>query len=129
MGVRLFVIERSYSVWLVLTTRCQNLVLMASFWGSGLCPWSPTVALHISSERSGAQQATKVLGPELLDRISPKCCSRVVFYCGTYNLVPRSTQRPYSTAVDLVAGLGASQVVSEPLGSILGLKRCILDKV
>ncbi|KAI5666204.1 hypothetical protein M9H77_16057 [Catharanthus roseus] len=30
-----------------LTTRCRNLVLMASFWGSELCPWSPTVALHI----------------------------------------------------------------------------------
>ncbi|KAI5683357.1 hypothetical protein M9H77_04585 [Catharanthus roseus] len=30
MGVRLFVIERSYSVWLVLTTRCQNLVPMTS---------------------------------------------------------------------------------------------------
>ncbi|KAI5672538.1 hypothetical protein M9H77_12902 [Catharanthus roseus] len=42
-----FVIERSYGVWLVLTTRCWNLVPMASFWGSGLCPWSPTIALHV----------------------------------------------------------------------------------
>ncbi|KAI5667262.1 hypothetical protein M9H77_17115 [Catharanthus roseus] len=47
MGVRLFVIERSYGVRLVLGTRCRNLVLMASFWGSRLCPWSPTVALHV----------------------------------------------------------------------------------
>ncbi|KAI5657927.1 hypothetical protein M9H77_26720 [Catharanthus roseus] len=31
----------------------------------------------------------------------------------TYHLVPRGTQRPYSTAVDLVAGLGVLQVVSE----------------
>ncbi|KAI5682697.1 hypothetical protein M9H77_03925 [Catharanthus roseus] len=30
IGVRLFVIERSYGVWLVLTTRCRNLVPMTS---------------------------------------------------------------------------------------------------
>ncbi|KAI5664834.1 hypothetical protein M9H77_24157 [Catharanthus roseus] len=47
MGVRLFVIERSYGVWLVLTTRCQNLVPMDSFWGSRLCPWNPSVAFHV----------------------------------------------------------------------------------
>ncbi|KAI5682390.1 hypothetical protein M9H77_03618 [Catharanthus roseus] len=47
MGVWLFVIEHLYGVWLVLTTRCRNLVSLASFWGSGLCPWSPTVALHV----------------------------------------------------------------------------------
>ncbi|KAI5677846.1 hypothetical protein M9H77_08796 [Catharanthus roseus] len=34
----------------------------------------------------------------------------------------RNPHMPYSAAVDLVAGLGASQVVSEHLGSILGLK-------
>ncbi|KAI5662163.1 hypothetical protein M9H77_21486 [Catharanthus roseus] len=34
----------------------------------------------------------------------------VLFYCGAYNLVPRGTQMPYSAAVDLVAGLGASQM-------------------
>ncbi|KAI5650755.1 hypothetical protein M9H77_36760 [Catharanthus roseus] len=38
---------RPYGVWLVLTTRCRILVPMASFWGSGLCPLSPTVALHV----------------------------------------------------------------------------------
>ncbi|KAI5674060.1 hypothetical protein M9H77_14424 [Catharanthus roseus] len=32
----------------------------------------------------------------------------------TYSLVLRGTQIPYSAAVDLVAGLGVSQVVSEP---------------
>ncbi|KAI5676562.1 hypothetical protein M9H77_07512 [Catharanthus roseus] len=112
--------ERSYGVWLVLNTRCRNLVPMASFWGSRLCPWSPTVALHvllnlgrrscadISSERSGAQQATEVLGQEFLDQISPER-HMIVFYYGTYNLVPRGTQMPYSATVDLVAGLGASQ--------------------
>ncbi|KAI5653468.1 hypothetical protein M9H77_30655 [Catharanthus roseus] len=72
MGVRLFVIERSYFVGWYLTTRCRNLVPMASFWGSGLCLWNPTVVLHISSERSGAQQATEVLGQEFLDQISPE---------------------------------------------------------
>ncbi|KAI5662192.1 hypothetical protein M9H77_21515 [Catharanthus roseus] len=71
MGVRFFVIERSYIVWL------------------------------ISLERSGVPRATEVLGQEFLDQISPE--------------VPRGTQMPYSAAVDLVAGLGASQVVSEPL--------------
>ncbi|KAI5649045.1 hypothetical protein M9H77_35050 [Catharanthus roseus] len=30
MGVRLFVIEHSYGVWLVLAMRCRNLVLMTS---------------------------------------------------------------------------------------------------
>ncbi|KAI5675513.1 hypothetical protein M9H77_06463 [Catharanthus roseus] len=38
------------------------------------------------------------------------------------HVVPRGTHMRYSVAVDLVAGLGASQVVSENLGSILGLK-------
>ncbi|KAI5661986.1 hypothetical protein M9H77_21309 [Catharanthus roseus] len=123
MGVRLFVIERSYDVWLVLTTRCRNMVPMASFWGSRLCPWSPTVALHISSGWLGAQQATEALGQEFL------CGSRVVFYCGAYKLVLRGRQMTYSAAVDLVAGLGVSQVVSEHLGSILGLKHWILDKL
>ncbi|KAI5682847.1 hypothetical protein M9H77_04075 [Catharanthus roseus] len=97
--------------------------------GSGLCPWSPTVALHvlfnlsveaalmcldaltlsscarnlhISSGWLGAQQAIEVLGQEFLDQISPER-QMVVFYCGTYNLVPRGTQIPYSAAIDLVA--------------------------
>ncbi|KAI5682989.1 hypothetical protein M9H77_04217 [Catharanthus roseus] len=37
---------------------------------------------------------------------------------GTYSLVPRGTQIPYSAAVDLVAGLGVSQMVSKHLGTI-----------
>ncbi|KAI5652277.1 hypothetical protein M9H77_29464 [Catharanthus roseus] len=91
MGVRLFVIERSYVVWL------------------------------ISLERSGVPRATEVLGQEFLDQISPEghrfMCYlfRLESSCGTYNLVPRGTQMPYSAVVDLVAGLGASQVVSELL--------------
>ncbi|KAI5650288.1 hypothetical protein M9H77_36293 [Catharanthus roseus] len=94
---------------------------------------------HIPLERSGAPRATEVLGQEFLDQISPeghifmfylfRLESSVLFYCGAYNLVPRGTQMPHSAAVDLVAGLGASQVVSEHLGSILGLKRWILDKL
>ncbi|KAI5680176.1 hypothetical protein M9H77_01403 [Catharanthus roseus] len=35
MGVRLFVIKRSYGVQLVLTTRCRNLVPMASLTQDG----------------------------------------------------------------------------------------------
>ncbi|KAI5666402.1 hypothetical protein M9H77_16255 [Catharanthus roseus] len=91
----------------------------------------------ISSERSGAQHATEVLGPELLDQIFPKG-HMFMFY--PFRLEPSVkflfmllcklliTQMSYSAAVDLVAGLGASQVVLEPLGSILGLKCWILDK-
>ncbi|KAI5671183.1 hypothetical protein M9H77_11547 [Catharanthus roseus] len=60
----------------------------------------------ISSEGSGAQQATEVLGQEFLDQISSEG-HMAVLYCGTYNLVPRGTQMPYSAAIDLVVGLGA----------------------
>ncbi|KAI5662665.1 hypothetical protein M9H77_21988 [Catharanthus roseus] len=49
--------------------------------------------------------------------------------CSERISMPRGTQMPYSAAVDLVAGLGASQMVSEHLGSILGSKRWILDKL
>ncbi|KAI5659749.1 hypothetical protein M9H77_28542 [Catharanthus roseus] len=51
-----------------------------------------------SRESRGAQ--TEV-GPR-----ADLCGSRVVFHCGTYNLVPRGTQMPYSAAIDLVARLG-----------------------
>ncbi|KAI5652882.1 hypothetical protein M9H77_30069 [Catharanthus roseus] len=61
---------------------------------------------HISLERSGVLQATEVLGQEFLDQTSPKG-----HRCGTYKLVPRGTQMPYSAAVNLVAGLGASQIL------------------
>ncbi|KAI5662317.1 hypothetical protein M9H77_21640 [Catharanthus roseus] len=66
----------------------------------------------ISSGWSRAQRATEVLGQEFLDQISPEG-PMVMFHCEAYNLVPRGTQMPYSAVVDLVAGLGASQVVSE----------------
>ncbi|KAI5681547.1 hypothetical protein M9H77_02775 [Catharanthus roseus] len=57
----------------------------------------------IRSGRSGVQQATEVLSQEFLDQISLEGhMSMVVFYCGTYKM-------PYSTAVDLVAGLGISE--------------------
>ncbi|KAI5683457.1 hypothetical protein M9H77_04685 [Catharanthus roseus] len=54
---------------------------------------------------------------------------RAYILCFERTSMPRGKQMPYSAAVDLVAGLGASQVVSEHLGSILGLKRWILDKL
>ncbi|KAI5673103.1 hypothetical protein M9H77_13467 [Catharanthus roseus] len=66
---------------------------------------------QISSERSRAQQATKT-------RIVCKVSFYVVmvlFYSGAYNLVPRGTQMPYSAIVDLVAGLGASQMAHPSL--------------
>ncbi|KAI5656416.1 hypothetical protein M9H77_25209 [Catharanthus roseus] len=66
---------------------------------------------QISSGRSGAQQATEVVGQEFLDQISPE--EHIA-----YKLVPRGTQMSYLAAVDLVAGLGVSQVegtlVDEP---------------
>ncbi|KAI5677162.1 hypothetical protein M9H77_08112 [Catharanthus roseus] len=64
----------------------------------------PTADL-ISSGRSGAQQATEVR-PGVFGSNLPE--GHI-----TYNLVPRGTQMPYSAAVDVVVGLGASQVVSE----------------
>ncbi|KAI5650366.1 hypothetical protein M9H77_36371 [Catharanthus roseus] len=110
MGVRLFVIERLNSVWLVLTTRYQNLIPMASFWGSGLYPCNPTVALHVLLNL-GIEAASMCLNSLRLLSCArnPHCGSRIVFHCGAYKLVLRDTQMPYSTAVDLVAELGASQ--------------------
>ncbi|KAI5681104.1 hypothetical protein M9H77_02331 [Catharanthus roseus] len=77
----------------------------------------------ISSERSGAQQATEILGQEFLDQISPEGhISCVLSALVASGLLPRGTQIPYSAVVDLVVGLGASQVVSEHLGSIIGTR-------
>ncbi|KAI5666120.1 hypothetical protein M9H77_15973 [Catharanthus roseus] len=69
---------------------------------------------HISSGWSGALQATEVLGQEFWIK-SPRgayvyCGSWIVFHCRAYNLVPRGTQMRYSVALDLVGGLGASQM-------------------
>ncbi|KAI5666794.1 hypothetical protein M9H77_16647 [Catharanthus roseus] len=93
MRVQLFVIECSYSVRLVLTTRCRNLVPMALFWGFGLCPWSPTVALHILLN-SGCRSCGHILTQDGQRYNKP------------LNLVSRGTQISYSTAVNLVAELG-----------------------
>ncbi|KAI5668950.1 hypothetical protein M9H77_18803 [Catharanthus roseus] len=79
--------------------------------GLGLCPWSPTVALHVILN----------LGVEV--------ALMLCFCFGTYRLVPRGTQIPYSVVVDLVAELVISQVVSKHLGSVLGLNCWILDKL
>ncbi|KAI5663356.1 hypothetical protein M9H77_22679 [Catharanthus roseus] len=51
---------------------------------SELCPWSPTVALHLTQDD---QRRNKPL-----------------------NLVPRGTQIPYSATVNLVVGLGVSKL-------------------
>ncbi|KAI5668269.1 hypothetical protein M9H77_18122 [Catharanthus roseus] len=48
MGVRLFVIERSYGVRLVLTTRCRNLAPMASLTQNGKRYNRPLKFLRIS---------------------------------------------------------------------------------
>ncbi|KAI5680570.1 hypothetical protein M9H77_01797 [Catharanthus roseus] len=93
-----FVIERSYGVWLVSTTRCRNLVPMASFWGSELFALMCLDLLRLPSCARNCHQATEVLGQEFLDQISPEG--------HIFILVPRGTQMPYSAAIDLVAGLG-----------------------
>ncbi|KAI5667185.1 hypothetical protein M9H77_17038 [Catharanthus roseus] len=85
--MQLFVIERSYGVWL------------------------------ISSERSGTQQATET---RTVCKVSFYVVVYVVEILCSERTVPRGTQMPYSAAVDLVEGLGTSQVVLEPLGWILG---------
>ncbi|KAI5668254.1 hypothetical protein M9H77_18107 [Catharanthus roseus] len=73
---------------------------------------------QISSERSGAQQATEVLGQEFLDQIFPEG-HMFMFYLFRLEpsveflfvlLLPRGMQMPYSAAVDLVAELGTSQM-------------------
>ncbi|KAI5675578.1 hypothetical protein M9H77_06528 [Catharanthus roseus] len=46
-------------------------------------------------------------------RLAPRLTQDGQRYHKPLNLVPRGTQIPYSAAVDLVAGLGVSQVVSE----------------
>ncbi|KAI5663827.1 hypothetical protein M9H77_23150 [Catharanthus roseus] len=89
---------------------------------------------HISSGRSGAQQDTKVLVQEfwikspqkgiclcfIFPRLDPFV--KVMFHYGAYKLVSRGTQMPYSAAVDLVTGLGASQLFqTASLGAKVGI--------
>ncbi|KAI5658354.1 hypothetical protein M9H77_27147 [Catharanthus roseus] len=43
---------------------------------------------------------------------------KAMFHCGAYNL-PRGTQMPYSAAVDLVVGLGASHRVYNQMDKMI----------
>ncbi|KAI5658889.1 hypothetical protein M9H77_27682 [Catharanthus roseus] len=75
---------------------------------------------RLARDGQEGQQTAEVLCQEFLIK-SPRgayvyCCSRVMFHCGAYKLVPRGTQMSYSTAVDLVAGLEASQFKQGDVG-------------
>ncbi|KAI5664147.1 hypothetical protein M9H77_23470 [Catharanthus roseus] len=78
----------------------------------------------ISSERSGAQQATEVLGQEFLDQISLEG-HMFIFYL--FRLEP-FVKFLFMLSCKLLM-VGTSQVISEHQGLILGLKRWILDKL
>ncbi|KAI5667532.1 hypothetical protein M9H77_17385 [Catharanthus roseus] len=73
--------------------------------GSGLCPWSLTIVLHVLLN----------LGVEAilmcLDSLRLPSCIRPLI------LVLRGTQIPYSAAINLMEGLVVSQVVLEHLGT------------
>ncbi|KAI5664322.1 hypothetical protein M9H77_23645 [Catharanthus roseus] len=83
--------------------------------GSGLCPWSPTVALHdlLNLGRRSCANVSRFAQTSQL-RLKPSCRlardgqgpSKPL---KAYKLVPRGTQMSYLAAVDLVAELGASQ--------------------
>ncbi|KAI5663870.1 hypothetical protein M9H77_23193 [Catharanthus roseus] len=129
MGVRLFVIERSYGVWLVLTTRCRNLVPMDSFWGSGLCPWSPIVALHVNLNSGRRSCADRSRSHFSISCFLLKLTQDGQRYNKPLNLVPRGTQISYSATVDLVAELGVSQVRLLALRLVARLRDFVGHKV
>ncbi|KAI5654231.1 hypothetical protein M9H77_31418 [Catharanthus roseus] len=74
-------------------------------------------------------EAALIFRPGVFGSNLPRRFFFFLILCFERTSMPRGTQMPYSAAVDLVAGLRASQVVSEHLGSILGLKRWILDRL
>ncbi|KAI5662642.1 hypothetical protein M9H77_21965 [Catharanthus roseus] len=86
MRVRLFVIERSYGVRLVLTTRCRNLVPMASLTQDGqrynrplkFYPWDFGSSTQISY--SAAVDLVAELGV-------PQFCIRYIL-CRYYSTIP-----------------------------------------
>ncbi|KAI5668828.1 hypothetical protein M9H77_18681 [Catharanthus roseus] len=59
IGVRLFC-NRAL-VWCLAGIDYENLVSMASFWGFGLCTWSPTIALHVFCKIWGIEAALMCL--------------------------------------------------------------------
>ncbi|KAI5678071.1 hypothetical protein M9H77_09021 [Catharanthus roseus] len=71
----------------------------------------------------------KIWGVEVALIFGSNLPRRAYILCYERSSMPRGTQMPYLAAVDLVVELGASQVISEHLCSILGLKRWILDKL
>ncbi|KAI5663773.1 hypothetical protein M9H77_23096 [Catharanthus roseus] len=86
-------------LWRMLELDSDDLVL-----GSRLCPWNPTVALHVFLNLGVKVVLT------CLDSLRLPSCARNPYGCafifGTYSLVPRGTQIRYSVAVDLETGLG-----------------------
>ncbi|KAI5672342.1 hypothetical protein M9H77_12706 [Catharanthus roseus] len=82
--------------------------------GSGHCPWSRTIALYVLLN-SGVEATLMCLDSLRLPSYvrTPHVGFALVF--GTCSLVSRGTQIPYSAAVNLVEGLGASQMVSEAI--------------
>ncbi|KAI5669316.1 hypothetical protein M9H77_19169 [Catharanthus roseus] len=80
--------------------------------------WTPHHALRLARNGQGPSKPLKV-----------------VYYCETYNLVPRGMQMLYSAVVDLVAGLGASQtykegiLVDEPSRTTLSSSSYSLKKI
>ncbi|KAI5671318.1 hypothetical protein M9H77_11682 [Catharanthus roseus] len=77
--------------------------------GSGLYPWSPTVALHVRLNLDfPAALETLMTIRDTINRSSSRrgVLVRVSPEGHTYSLVPRDMQIPYSATVDLVSELG-----------------------
>ncbi|KAI5661956.1 hypothetical protein M9H77_21279 [Catharanthus roseus] len=108
MGVRLFVIERSYVVWLVFDYEMPELSSDGLVLGIRTLSVEPHCCITCSF-KIGHRAALMCLDSLRL----PSCARNPPVGSSIGFLVPRGTQMPYSAAVDLVAGLGASQVVSE----------------
>ncbi|KAI5669548.1 hypothetical protein M9H77_19401 [Catharanthus roseus] len=96
MGVRLFC-NRAL-VWYLASIDYEMPELSSDdlVMGFGLCPWSPTVTLHVILNL-GVEAAVMCL-----DSLKLLSCARNPL------VVLRRTQIPYSAAIDLVAGLGIS---------------------
>ncbi|KAI5658180.1 hypothetical protein M9H77_26973 [Catharanthus roseus] len=118
LGIRTLSVEPHIALHVLLNLGVEAALMCLDSLRLPSCARNP----HISSGRSGAQQATEVLDQEfwiksppggiclcfIFPRLEPFV--KVVFHCGAYKLVPRGTQMLYSATVDLVAGLGSSQV-------------------
>ncbi|KAI5676061.1 hypothetical protein M9H77_07011 [Catharanthus roseus] len=93
MGVRLF--GNRALVWclVVIDYKMPKLDYDDLISGSRPCPWSPTMALHVSLN-SGVEAAL-ILTQDRQRYVLPGVGSRF----GTYSLVPRDMQIPYSGAV------------------------------